>query len=255
MNQPRIASLRLSLATGAVAVFIALSFSLAAPPRAAGADPAAPASHAVSAVTPDQALSQLMAGNARFVAHTPKHPNQGQARVHELASGQHPVAVVLSCSDSRVPPELVFDQGLGDLFVVRVAGNVADDAAIGSIEYAVEHLGAPLIIVMGHQKCGAVTAAMNGGETGNHIHAVVDPIMPVVSQAKQSPGDPVDNAIRLNVNKVVGELERAEPILSAKAKDKSLKIVGAYYSLDNGAVTLLGAAPVAPAAHATATAH
>ena len=209
----------------------------------ARAQHAATPGHGAPSVSADQALEQLMAGNARFVAHAPQHPNQSAARVHELAGGQHPIAVVLSCADSRVGPELVFDQGLGDLFVVRVAGNIADDATIGSIEYAVEHLGAPLIVVMGHQKCGAVTAAMNGGESGNHIHAVVDPILPVVAEARKSAADPLDAAIRLNVNRVVDQLEHTTPILAAKVGDRTLRIVGAYYSLEDGQVTLLTGAP------------
>jgi carbonic anhydrase len=192
-----------------------------------------------AAVTPAQALDRLMKGNARFVAHKATHPNQGAARLAELAGGQQPIAVILSCSDSRVPPELVFDQGLGDLFVVRVAGEVAADAEIGSIEYAVEHLGASLVVVMGHEKCGAVTAAMSGGESGNHIHAVTDPILPVAAEAKKNPQDPIDAAIRLNVKKVVGELEGSQPLLAAKVKEGSLQVVGAYYSLQSGKVSLL----------------
>jgi carbonic anhydrase len=232
---------RMSPVLAASAVLVALAVVLA---PAARAQHAAAAGHDAAAVSADQALEQLMAGNARFVAHAQTHPNQGAARMHELAGGQHPIAVVLSCADSRVGPELVFDQGLGDLFVVRVAGNIADDASIGSIEYAVEHLGVPLIVVIGHEKCGAVTAAMNGGETGNHIHAVVDPIMPVVAEAKKRAGDPVDAAIRLNVNRVVDQLEHTAPILAGKVGDKTLRIVGAYYSLDGGKVTLLTGAPV-----------
>jgi carbonic anhydrase len=225
---------RMSCFSAAAAILVALAMA-----PAARAQHAEAAGHEASAVSPDQALEQLMAGNARFVAHAAKHPNQGAARMQELTGGQHPIAVVLSCSDSRVGPELVFDQGLGDVFVVRVAGNIADDASIGSIEYAVEHLGAPLIVVMGHQKCGAVTAAMSGGEAGNHIHAVVDPIMPVVAEAKKSAGDPVDAAIRLNVGRVVDQLEHTGPILAAKVGDNTLRIVGAYYSLEGGKVTLL----------------
>jgi carbonic anhydrase len=200
---------------------------------------AAAPTHATPALTPSQALDQLMKGNARFVAHGAQHPHETAARMTEVAAGQHPLAVVLSCSDSRVPPELVFDQGLGDVFTVRVAGNVLDDAVVGSIEYAVEHTGTPLVIVLGHEKCGAVTAAVNGAEGGNHIHAVTDPIMPVVAEAKKDTRDPVDAAIRLNVKKVVGELENSTPILAARAKDGSIQIVGAYYSLDTGKVTLL----------------
>src|SRR5207237_5372942 len=132
----------------AACLFVALAMTVA---PAVGKETGAP-------LTPDQALSRLVAGNQRFVAHKPTHPHEDLARRHDLAGSQHPFAVVLSCSDSRLPPELVFDQGLGDLFVIRVAGNITDAAVIGSIEYAVEHLHAPLIVVLGHEKCGAVTA-------------------------------------------------------------------------------------------------
>ena len=198
-------------------------------------------SETASSITPDQALSRLVAGNQRFVAHKATHPHEDLARRHDLAGSQHPFAVVLSCSDSRLPPELIFDQGLGDLFVIRVAGNITDAAVVGSIEYAVEHLKSPLIVVLGHEKCGAVTAAMSGGaESKDHIQALVDEISPVVAEAKKDPKDPLDAAVRLNVRKVVGELGASEPILAHEAKAGHIRIVGAYYSLDTGAVTLVG---------------
>ena len=217
-----------------------LALMIATLPGIGPAARAATAEHgAVATVTAAQAVEQLRAGNARFVAHQATHPRQDAARVRALGSGQRPIAIVLSCSDSRVPPEVVFDQGLGDLFVIRVAGNIANDAVIGSIEYAVEHLGAPLVVVMGHQRCGAVSAAMAGGESGNHIHALVDAIMPVVAEAKKSTSDPLDAAVRLNVQKVVGELERSQPMLAEAAAHSKIRIVGAYYALDTGAVSLL----------------
>jgi carbonic anhydrase len=209
-------------------------------------------SETTAQITPDQALSRLVAGNQRFVANKSTHPHEDLARRHDLAGSQHPFAVVLSCSDSRLPPELVFDQGLGDLFVIRVAGNITDAAVVGSIEYAVEHLKTPLILVLGHEKCGAVTAAMSGGaETRDHIQALVDAIAPVVAEAKKDPRDPLDAAVRLNVKKVVGELAGSEPILGHEAKEGRIRIVGAYYSLDTGAVTLLGSptAVAHPVAH------
>lgn len=126
-------------AIAAIAMLVMMSSMIPARARAETAAGGHAAAHATPAISPDHALAQLMAGNARFVAHAPTHPNQDAARMHELAEGQHPVAVVLCCADSRVGPEMVFDQGLGDLFVVRVAGNIADPATIGSIEYAVEN--------------------------------------------------------------------------------------------------------------------
>src|SRR6476661_5513416 len=113
-----------------------------------------------AALSADDALAKLMAGNQRYTRHKEQHPDESLARRKELIGGQHPFAIVLGCADSRVSPELLFDQGLGDLFVIRVAGNIADDAILGSIEYAIEHLGAKLILVLGHEKCGAVSAAV-----------------------------------------------------------------------------------------------
>jgi carbonic anhydrase len=231
---------------GRIAVLVLLGMAFAS------ASGAATATHAASVVTPDQALKQLQEGNARFVAHQLTHPHENGARVAELAGGQHPIAVVLSCSDSRVPPEVVFDQGLGDVFTVRVAGNVTNPEVLGSVEYAIEHLGTTLIVVMGHEKCGAVTAALAGGEAGGHVQAIVNDIAPVIAEAKKNTKDPLDEAVRLNVRRVVGELETSEPILANAAKDGKIKIVGAYYSLDSGKVTMLGAASATKAA---ATAH
>jgi len=232
-----IAGMDVMVRRGPMLALALTAFALALPGLAAAAD------HAAPAISPEKALEQLEAGNVRFVAHTPQHPNQGADRVRELAAGQHPIAVVLSCSDSRVPPELVFDQGLGDIFSIRVAGNIASGDGIGSIEYAVEHLGVPLIVVMGHEKCGAVSAAMSGGEPGNHIQQVVDAIAPVVPEAKKDAKDPLDAAVRLNVKKVVGELEHSDPVLSKAVAEGKLQVVGAYYSLDSGAVTMLTGAP------------
>ena len=189
--------------------------------------------------TAAQALARLMEGNKRFVERKAQHPDQTLAHVREVESAQHPFAVILSCSDSRVSPEVIFDQGLGDLFVIRVAGNVTDDTVVGSIEYAVEHLHAPLVVVLGHQSCGAVTAAVQGGEQGNHIHSFVDAIRALVEQAKRQPGDVVDSCVRLNVAHVVKQLQASQPILDELVQSSKLRIVGAYYSLHTGAVTVL----------------
>src|SRR5579872_7006720 len=164
----------------------------------------------VTAQTPapsaDAVLKQLQAGNANHVAKKYQRPHQSADRQKELASGQSPNAIILSCADSRVPPELVFDQGLGDLFVVRVAGNVPGNDEIGSIEYAAEHLHTPLIVVMGHTKCGAVQAAVDGGDPHGHLGPLLAMIQPAVARAKRQPGDPVENAIRNNVENVVQQL-------------------------------------------------
>lgn len=178
----------------------------------------------------------LVEGNRRYVEEKTTHPDQTPARRGEVAAVQHPLAVVLSCSDSRVPPELVFDQGLGDLFVIRVAGNVVDDVTLGSIEYAVEHLHVPLVVVLGHERCGAVSAAVAGGEAAGHIRALVERILPAVERVKDQPGDKVENAVRENVREVVNTLRASEPILSKGVLEGKLTLVGARYDLDTGVV-------------------
>lgn len=195
----------------------------------------APAS--TQAPTSASALAELKAGNERFAAHHTTHPHQTTARRSELATGQHPHAVILACADSRVAPEIVFDQGLGDLFTVRVAGNIAGDAEIASIEYAVEHLHTPLIVVMGHQSCGAVSAAIEGGEAPGHLPALIHAIEPSVTKARTMKGDLSDNAIRLNVQAVVAELAASHPILAEHVAQGTLQVVGAVYSLKTGNVT------------------
>lgn len=202
------------------------------------------AAHATTTVpTPASALTELKAGNERFASHHVTHPHQTAARRTELASGQQPHAVILACADSRVAPEIVFDKGLGDLFTVRVAGNIAGDPEIASIEYAVEHLHVPLIVVMGHQSCGAVGAAIEGGEAPGHLPALIDAIKPSVEKARAMKGELSDNAIRVNVEAVVAQLEASHPILAEHVADGSLKIVGGVYSLKTGRVAWLSDAP------------
>lgn len=184
------------------------------------------------------ALKKLMDGNDRYV-HALRHPNRGALRRAQVAQGQHPIAIVLGCSDSRVPPEILFDQGLGDLFIVRVAGNIADPVVLGSIEYAAEHLGVPLLMVLGHERCGAVAASVQGGEAPGHIGSLVEAIMPAVLATRDMPGDHVDNAVVMNVRNVVGELGRSRPILAHLVETQQLKVVGGYYDLDTGAVELV----------------
>jgi carbonic anhydrase len=186
--------------------------------------------------TGDAALAELKAGNHRHVAKHYQHPNQTAARQHELASGQQPHAAVLSCADSRVPPEIVFDRGLGDLFVVRVAGNVAGDPELASLEYAAEHLSVPLVVVLGHQRCGAVTAAVDGGDAPGHLPALVDLIRPAVDKAKGMSGDRIENTVRVNVQMVVEKLRTSHPVLEELVEKHHLQIVGGVYSLDTGRV-------------------
>lgn len=190
-------------------------------------------------ITPEQALNELMQGNKRFAEMHLKHPHQVQKTRMQLVQGQHPFAVVLGCSDSRVPTEIIFDQGLGDLFIVRVAGNILDDHILGSIEYAAEHLSTPLIMVLGHEYCGAVTAAVKHSHELNHIETLVEAINPAVKLAEQcKTGDIVDNAIRNNINLVVNELRNSQPLLSKLVKEGKIKIVGAYYNLETGKVEI-----------------
>jgi len=198
------------------------------------------ASHqAKTIVTSDSALAELKAGNLHHERHQYSHPHETIARQRELIDGQNPHAEILSCADSRVPPELIFDQGLGDLFVVRVAGNVATDTEIGSLEYGAEHLHIPLLVVLGHESCGAVTAAVQGGEAEGHIAALVSLIKPAVDKSRGMPGDPIANSVRTNVQMVVQQLRSSTPVLSELIAQGKLKIVGGVYSLKTGKVTWL----------------
>ena len=190
-------------------------------------------------VTPDSALAELKDGNAHHAAHRYTHPHETASRMRQLASVQHPHAEILSCADSRVPPEILFDQGLGDLFVVRVAGNVVSDTELGSLEYGAEHLHVPLLVVLGHQHCGAVTAAVEGGEAPGHIGALTALLRPAVDKTRGMPGDRVENAVRANVEMVVKQLRSSGPLLEKLVSSGELKVVGAVYSLDTGKVTWL----------------
>jgi len=194
-------------------------------------------------ITPDEALSRLLEGNRRFVANKAFHPNESPSTREKLAKGQAPFAIILGCSDSRVPPEVVFDFGLGDLFVIRVAGNIVEDAGVGSIEYAVEHLGTPLIVVLGHERCGAVKATIEtldaGGEAPGHIAELVRKLKPAVESSRNVPGDKVDNAVRENSRRMAKELAGLEPFLKERVDAGTVKVVAARYDLDTGVVELL----------------
>ena len=187
----------------------------------------------------DEALARLVAGNMRFIEMKLAHPDQDAGCRTNLSKGQQPFAVILGCSDSRVPPEVIFDQGLGDLFVVRVAGNVADDIGIASIEYAVEHLGSRLIVVLGHERCGAVTAAVIGGVLPGHLPVLMTALKPAVDKSKGAAGDVVDNAILSNVELTTAQLRESKPLLAEMVEKGEIKILGARYDLDTGAVELI----------------
>lgn len=201
----------------------------------------ASASEEESSITPELALQQLMEGNLRYASGNASHPNQSLERRAELVSGQHPFAVILGCSDSRIPPELIFDQGLGDVFVIRTAGEVVDNASLASIEYAVDHLGVPLVMVLGHDSCGAVTAAVKGGEVEGHLGTLMDFIRPAVEQAREAgeESDLLNQSIENNVYNIVETLQNSQPILSEKVEKEELMILGARYHLDSGLVEIL----------------
>ena len=182
---------------------------------------------------------ELLSGNKRFAEGNPTHPNQSMARRQEMAKGQNPRAAVLACADSRVSPEIVFDQGLGDLFVVRVAGNVVNDPILGSLEYAVEHLGTRLIVVLGHQRCGAVAAACAGGEAPGHIGSLVQALAPAVDKISASEEGRVDWIAKENVRMMAKSLRSCGPILEKWVRQGKLEVAGAFYDLDTGAVEIV----------------
>ena len=196
------------------------------------------ASQPETPITPQAAEQRLKDGNRRFTAARLAHKDLSASRRRTLAAGQNPFAVIVCCSDSRVPPELVFDQGLGDIFVVRVAGNVVDPVVLGSVEYAAEHLHAPLIVVLGHEDCGAVKAAIQGGEAPGDIGAIVEKIQGSVKQAAargaKGPAE-TDLAVHLNIRNSVAQIE-ASPIVSHLAKEGKVNVVGAKYHLQSGRV-------------------
>lgn len=214
------------------------------------ATPAKPASsEETPGVDPKAALQRLMDGNQRFVDADAKHPRADQDRRCLTSSGgQHPYATILSCADSRVPPELVFDAGIGDLFIIRVAGNVADTDEIASIEYGSEHLGSNLIVVMGHTKCGAVTAVVNGAPVHGNLAGLLDNVVPAVEKAKHDHEDLkgaalVPYAVRANVMQSVSDLlTHSEAIHDLVASGK-VQVVGAVYDIHSGSVQFLGEHP------------
>lgn len=185
------------------------------------------------------ALKRLMDGNKSFVAAGGVCTRQSPARRSEVAPKQHPYAVVVGCADSRVPPEALFSAGLGDLFVVRVAGNVVDDDVLASVEYAADHLGVPLVVVLGHERCGAVEAALAPGTPKGHLEGLVATIRAGIAAVRGKPGDALDNAVRANVAAQVQKLQTAKPVLAPLAQTGKVRVVGARYDLDTGAVEIL----------------
>lgn len=197
-------------------------------------------------MTSDEALDRLRQGNLNFLNDTPIQPSLDRASRLRLAAGQQPFAAYVSCSDSRVPPELLFGRGLGELFIIRNAGNTVDTAAMGSLEFSVGVLKVPLIVVMGHEACGAVKAAMSVVRDNAHfpsnIAKMIQPIVPAVLEAAHGGQDSLEAAVRQNVHRVVRELrEEASPVLLKPQAAGTLKVVGAYYNLGSGKVDFFDA--------------
>lgn len=190
-------------------------------------------------ISADSALKKLKEGNIRFVNEKSNHPNQNIARLKQVETGQKPFAIIVGCSDSRVPSEIIYDQGLGDLFIVRTAGQVSSYASWGSIEFANAVLGSKLIVVMGHTKCGAVAAACKIPEVPGHIVTLINSIKPAAEIAKKMQGDTIENAVKVNVAMQVKQLQSLEPVLTKAIKNGGLKIVGAVYNLSSGVVEFL----------------
>jgi carbonic anhydrase len=205
----------------------------------AGAELAAPAPViAQNNVTPDQALQMLIDGNQRFVQARREKPNQTWTRIAQVAPSQAPFAAILGCADSRVPAEIVFDRGFGDIFVCRVAGNVATPEEIGSLEFGTLLLGAKVLMVLGHERCGAVKAAIEGGALPGNINSLTQAIQPAVESSKTQEGDKVKNAVIANVRLQANRLKASE-VMNPLIEQGKLKIVGGYYDLDTGAVEIV----------------
>lgn len=213
-------------------ILAAIAFSFIAA-RATIAD-----DHGSSAIGASEALKLILEGNDRFVAGKLQHPHQTPSRRAEIAKAQHPLASILACSDSRSAPEILFDRGLGDLFITRVAGNVADPVVVDSLDYSVRHLGVRLVIVLGHTRCGAVTAAVQSHDGPGEVSSLFKELGPAVAASKGQPGDPVENTVRANVKLVVQKLAKSLQ-LGAAVKSGALRIVGAIYDLDTGKITML----------------
>lgn len=194
-------------------------------------------------LTADQALAILQKGNDDFVNERPKAQEAGPSRRAALTGGQAPFAVIVGCSDSRVPPELIFGQGLGDIFIVRVAGNSVDRTGLGTIEYGVAELGCPLVVVLGHERCGAVTAALKVVSEDlalpGAIAEMVAPIIPAVLKAQRMQGDLLTNAVKEHARHVARRLREDDEILSDPVRQGRVKIVAAYYNLTDGSVDIL----------------
>jgi carbonic anhydrase len=188
-------------------------------------------------MTKQEIIDKLKAGNQRFVENNLERPHQDGARREETTGGQSPYAIVLSCADSRVVPELAFDTGMGDLFVVRVAGNVANTSSLASMEYAVAHLHTSIIVVLGHQSCGAVTAAVQGGDNGPNLNHLLEHIQPAIDHASDAQN--VDEVIHVNAELTSKTIVDNSAIIAQAVQEGKVQIVPAYYHLDSGVVDFI----------------
>lgn len=189
--------------------------------------------------TAEMVLAKLLEGNQRFVTGQLLHPNHCQESRQLTVDGQTPIATILTCADSRVPPVDIFDQGIGDLFVVRVAGNIIGDHTLGSIEYAVSILQTPLVVVMGHSSCGAVSAVMGGKKLDGHIATLAPPIQSAAKMVKDKSGDLVNNTSREVAKLIARRIAESEPIIADHVKDGTVKVIAMYYDLGSGKVVVL----------------
>ncbi len=208
-----------------------------------------PASSAIvksPSLDPNQVIERLFKGNERFAEEVSVHPHYDmETRVKTARDGQKPLASIISCSDSRVPPEAIFDVGVGDLFVVRVAGNIADRSEIGSLEYGAGHLGTPLIIVIGHTRCGAVTAVVKRSNVEGNILSLVDNIKPAVALVQAqfktiSEEDLIDKSIKANVWQSIEDILKHSAEIRSLIKEGKLKVIGAFYDIETGKITNAG---------------
>ena len=187
----------------------------------------------------DEALQILLAGNRRFVSGSLLHPNHCQESRQGVAAGQDPLAVVLTCADSRVPPVDIFDQGIGDIFVVRVAGNIIGDHTLGSIEYAVSYLHTPLVVVLGHSSCGAIGAVASDVKLDGHMSTFVPPIQAAIKIVKEDEGSLVNNTAKELAKQIARKIADSEPIIADFVQSGKTMVVPAYYDLHTGEVELL----------------
>jgi len=235
-----------------ISLIAALLWSVAVAPSLRAAGPTDPSTRLLR----DASLMLLREGNARFATGKPQHPHQdADRRIATAGQGQEPFATILACSDSRDPVELIFDRGVGDLFVVRVAGNVAGISELATVEYGVGHLNTPLLIVMGHTKCGAVTAVVKETELHGHLHALAEKIKPAVAKVKAElveTEEAVPKAIQANVWQTIEDILKQSSEVRAKVEAGQVTILGAVYDLDQGKVTWLGAHPAQDALMALA---